>query len=142
MFGTRSVRHIARDAAFRIVAAAHQVAFDKGILIAVAVVDAGGHIVIVDRMDGAATCAVDLCIDKARTSAATMSPTETWYRSTQPGGDDWGMNTALGGRFSAMPGGIPIIRDGEMIGAIGVSGGEAAEDVACATVGILAIGPS
>lgn len=137
---TRSVLLVTREAALRAIAAAHELAAENGLAIAAAVVDSGGHVVILDRMDGAASCTIDLSIDKARTAAATMASTETWFRTTQPGGADWGMNMALAGRFNAMPGGIPIVIDGEVVGAIGVSGGEAVQDAACAVAGAEAIG--
>jgi uncharacterized protein GlcG (DUF336 family) len=103
-------------------------------------VDRGGHVILIDRMDGAATCAVPLAASKAETAAATRAPTDAWFASTQPGMPDWGMNMVLGGRFSAMPGGFPVALGGQVAGAIGVSGGEAAQDVACANAAVASFG--
>ena len=66
------------------------------------------------------------------TAAATLAPSALWFGTTQPGGADWGMTMALAGRFTAMPGGLPAMAGNEVIGAIGISGGEAAQDVRCA----------
>ncbi len=102
------------------------------VAITAVVVDRGGHPVYVERMDGAAFCACPLALAKADTAAATLAPSALWYGTTQPGGADWGMNTALAGRFTAMPGGLPVRAGHEVVGAIGISGGEAEQDVRCA----------
>lgn len=140
MADTRAVVELTREAARRLADAAQAAAARSGIAIAVAVVDRGGHVILVDRMDAAATCAVPLAVSKAETAAATLAPTQTWFGSTQPGMADWGMNAALGGRFNAMPGGLPVAIAGQVAGAIGVSGGEAAQDVACASAAIASLG--
>lgn len=140
MKAVREVKEVTRDTAHRIAKTAMESAIEEGIAIAVVCVDRGGHIVLVDRMDGSATCAVPLAQSKAETAAGTLAPTAMWFESTQPGHPDWGMNIPLGGRFNAMPGGIPIEIDGEIVGAVGVSGGEAKQDVRCAKAGLSAIG--
>jgi uncharacterized protein GlcG (DUF336 family) len=73
-----------------------------------------------------------LAIDKAYTAAALAAPTHVWQESTQPGGDDWGMQTSLAGRLIVYPGGLPLVEDGHIVGALGVSGGEGTQDLACA----------
>ena len=83
-------------------------------------------------------CAFPLALAKAETSAATLAETELWFATTQPGQPDWGMPMTLGGKFTSMPGGVPVIVAGEFVGAIGVSGGEATQDVLCAKAGIAA----
>jgi uncharacterized protein GlcG (DUF336 family) len=86
-------------------------------------------------MDGALPVAGPLAIDKAWTAAVCRSPTADWTQVTQPGGVEWGFNTALGGKLVVQPGGLPIVIDSEVIGAIGVSGGTVAEDELCAIEG-------
>ncbi|MBY6120395.1 heme-binding protein [Mameliella alba] len=140
MSHTIETRTLSRSAAHVMVEAAQNAAAREGIAIAVTCVDAGGHVIVTDRMDGAATCAVPLAQSKAETAAATMSPTAAWFQSTQPGQPDWGMNVPLGGKFNAMPGGLPIEIDGTLVGAVGVSGGEAHQDEACANAAIAALG--
>ena len=131
---------IAREAALDLARGAHEEAERLGVAIALAVVDRGGNVVLLDRMDGAATCAAPLALTKAETAAATQAATGAWFDTTQPGGEDWGMSQALGGRFTAMPGGLPVIFDGAMVGAVGVSGGAASQDVGCARAALLAAG--
>ena len=80
-----------------------------GIPVSVAVVDASGDLVRFARMDGALPVSGALAIDKAWTAAACRSATEDWTRITQPGGEEWGFNTALGGRIVVQAGGVPIV---------------------------------
>lgn len=127
---------LSRRAAQILIDAAQGAARSDGIAVAVAVVDCGGHAIIIDRMDGAANCAVPLALSKAETAAATLAATENWFHSTQPGQRDWGMNVPLGGRYNAMPGGLPVAINGQMAGAIGVSGGEATQDARCAAAAL------
>lgn len=113
-----------------------------GIPVSVAVVDASGDLVRFARMDGALPVSGALAIDKAWTAAACRSATEDWTRITQPGGEEWGFNTALGGRIVVQAGGVPIVLSGEIIGAVGVSGGSLTQDAACAREGVTAIDES
>lgn len=107
-----------------------------GTPMAVAVVDRGGNLVAVQRMDGAQLVAVPLAIDKAWTAVACDAPTEEWAASTKPGGEDWGMTTALSGRIVVLPGGLPVRHGSALVGGIGVSGGYGHEDRRCASVAL------
>jgi uncharacterized protein GlcG (DUF336 family) len=135
----RRLRDMSRALAAQLVEAAEARAATIGIAIAVVVVDRGGHSVLAARMDGAALCAVPLAANKAETAVMTLAPTEAWFGSTQPGKPDWGFSTALAGRFTCMPGGLPVTVAGEVIGAVGVSGGEATQDVSCAEAALAAL---
>jgi uncharacterized protein GlcG (DUF336 family) len=130
---------LGRALARRLIAAAVAEAEAIGVPMAVAVVDAGGNLVAVERMDGAQTVGVPLAIDKAWTAAVCAAPTDAWAQTTAPGGDDWGMSTALGGRIVVMPGGLPVLADDTVVGAVGVSGGEGHEDRRCAQAALSAI---
>jgi uncharacterized protein GlcG (DUF336 family) len=110
----------------------------EGLNVAAAVVDRGGQIVAVARMDGTPICGVPLAIDKAFSAVAMAAPTDTWAQTTAPGGPDWGMSTALGGRLVVYPGGLPLIHDGELIGGLGVSGAEGYQDKQCAAASVRA----
>jgi uncharacterized protein GlcG (DUF336 family) len=124
----------------RLAAAARAAAVRERLAVAVAVVDSAGHPILVERMDGTAICAVPLALAKAEAAAATLSPTSAWYTSTQPGQPDWGMTMALGGRFTALPGGLPVTLGGQVVGAVGVSGAESQQDVACVEAALAAVG--
>jgi uncharacterized protein GlcG (DUF336 family) len=108
----------------------------RGLFLAAVVVDRGGQVVAAIRMDGAQICAVPLAIGKAYAAVACAAPTDAWEETTQPGGRDWGLNTALGGRLIVFAGGLPIVHDGELIGGLGVSGAASSDDKACAQVAL------
>jgi uncharacterized protein GlcG (DUF336 family) len=125
-------KDIGAELARRLIDAALSRAKSLEIAVAAAVVDSGGNLVALERMDGAQIVAAPLAIDKAWSAVACGAPTGAWATPTQPGGPDWGFNTALAGRVVVMPGGLPVFVDGELIGAIGVSGGEGVQDLDCA----------
>lgn len=115
-----------------LIEAAVQEAEQIGTPMAIAVVDGGGNVVAVERMDGAQLVAVPLAIDKAWTAVVCSAPTDDWASTTVPGNEDWGLSTALGGRVVVLPGGLPV-KDGDtLIGGVGVSGGYGHEDKRCA----------
>jgi glc operon protein GlcG len=107
--------------------------------LAVAVADAGGHVIASMRMDGAALGAMTLAVDKAYTAVLWQTPTGEFMKSTQPGGDDWGFTSTSGGRIVVYAGGLPVF-DGELCGGLGVSGGTGAQDEACARRALAAAG--
>lgn len=130
---------IAWEAAHRAVAAAVQQAASLGVRINVAVADSAGNLVAFLRMPGAFPQSVRLAIDKAHTAGGFGFATARWMDVCA--GDD-GMK--LG--FAAQPGlivfggGLPIRRDGVLLGGIGVSGATTEQDEACAQAGLRAIG--
>lgn len=140
MVDVRSVKDMTSNLATTLAGGSRAEAGRLGVAVTTVVVDRGGHPVFADRMDGAATCAFPLALAKAETAAATLAATEVWLGTTQPGQPDWGMTIAVAGRFIAMPGSLPVSVDGEVVGAIGVSGGEASQDVICAVAGLVAAG--
>ena len=136
--GSRS--DVSLDLALAILAGVRAEAGRRGAAMGAAVVDAGGNLVASIRMDGAQLVALPLATDKAYTAVALDAPTETWAGSTAPGGADWGMATALGGRLVVFAGGLPIRVDGVLIGGVGASGAAAAVDRACAGSGLVSAG--
>jgi glc operon protein GlcG len=105
-------------------------AASRGLSLAVAVVDDGGHVVASQRMDGAALGSMGLAVGKAYTSVLWGAPTGDFMQSTQPGGDDWGWNTT-DPRIVVYAGGVPLFVGGELVGGVGASGGTATEDADC-----------
>ena len=124
------------ELARRLVQAALERARSLGIAVAAAVVDSGGNLVAFERMDGAQIVAAPLAIDKAWSAVACDAPTDAWVTTTQPGAADWGFNTALGGRVIVMPGGVPVRLANQLVGGIGVSGGEGFQDRDCAETAV------
>jgi uncharacterized protein GlcG (DUF336 family) len=102
----------------------------RSLALAACVVDAGGHVIAIERMDGAALGAMRLAEGKAYTAVLWGTRTGDFTESTQPGGADWGWNTT-DDRVVVYAGGIPLIVDGLLVGGLGASGGAADEDEAC-----------
>lgn len=94
----------------------------------IAVVDAGGTVVAQARMDGASLSSVVLAYNKAYTSVSCRLATSEITKIAQPGGDFYGIANGLGGRAIIFPGGIPIEIDDQVVGAVGASGGNGAQD--------------
>ena len=111
----------------------------RSLALAMCVVDAGGHVVATQRMDGAALGAMRLAVGKAYTAALWGARTGDFTESTQPGGADWGWNTT-DDRIVVYAGGVPLYADGALVGGVGASGGAADEDEACVAVAVRAAG--
>jgi uncharacterized protein GlcG (DUF336 family) len=116
----------------RIAAAGEKKAGELRIPYNIAVVDAGGGLILHVRMDGAWLGSVEIAIDKAWTSRAFDMPTDELARVTQSGEPGFGLNTTNGSRVVIFGGGIPIEADGSVIGAVGASGGSVENDIAVA----------
>jgi uncharacterized protein GlcG (DUF336 family) len=108
-------------------------------VLAACVVDAAGHVIASERMDGAALGAMRLAVGKAYTAALWGMPTGDFTESSQPGGADWGWNTT-DERIVVYAGGLPLFVGGELVGAAGASGGTPEQDEACVRAGALAAG--
>ena len=123
----------------RIISAAEDKARQMGQPMNIAVMDAGRNLVAFHRMDGAWVASTDIAIDKAFTSAGRGLTTRKLGEMAQPGQPLFGINTTNSGRIVIFAGGIPLMRDGEVIGAIGVSGGTVDEDHEVAEAGVNAL---
>ena len=119
-----------------IISSAEQKAHEMGLAMNIAVMDAGRNLVAFHRMDGAWVASIDIAIDKAFTSAGRGLTTREIGEMAQPGEPLFGINTTNGGRIVIFAGGIPLTRDGEVVGAIGVSGGAVDEDHEVAEAGV------
>ena len=114
-------------------AEARATADELGALVSVAVVDAGGHLIAFERMNGAEIAGPVLARDKAYTAVAHRCATAELSAAIAPGGDLVGMNSADQGRYIAFGGGVPLWSDGRVVGGVGVSGGTSEQDVAAAS---------
>lgn len=124
------------DVALRLVAAARRNAEELGVGMSIAVVDEGGNLKAFARMDDAELAGVELAKDKAYTALANSAATHELAAQAAPGGPLFGLHALVGGRYVIFGGGIPLRRDGRVVGAIGVSGGAVEQDVACASAGV------
>jgi glc operon protein GlcG len=106
-------------------------------LMAAAVVDPNGTLVYYEKMDNTQLGSADVCIDKARSAALFKRPTKALQDAIASGGAGLRVFALRG----AVPveGGVPLEKDGKLIGAIGLSGGQSNEDGQCAMAGASAI---
>jgi len=122
-----------------IIAAATAKAEEIGQPMNIAVVCAGGHLLAFERMQGAWIGSVDIAQKKAWTSRAFDIETGTLGTLSQSGDQFFGINASNDGKVMIFAGGVPLLRDGKVIGAIGVSGGLGAQDQAVAEAGAKAL---
>ncbi|MFI1018714.1 heme-binding protein [Streptomyces sp. NPDC020965] len=126
------------DDARRVMAAGEARAAELGVPCNIAVVDAGAHLVAHIRMDGSQLASIGHAIDKAFTSCAYRRSTEALGRDAQPAGPLYGVANSQQGRVVVFAGGIPLVHEGRVVGAIGVSGGTIDEDHAVAEAAVAA----
>jgi uncharacterized protein GlcG (DUF336 family) len=135
---SRPLSTITTAAAQRAVAAAISHATGRGAAIVAAVVDQAGDLMACVRADGAFSASVDIARDKARTAAIFSLSTDTLCAALAH-------NDVLRQGIAQRPGvilfggGLPISENGQVIGAIGVSGGSEDDDRACAAAGVAAL---
>lgn len=122
----------------RVIAAAEARARELGQPMNIAVADEGGNLVAHVRMDGAWLGSVDISINKAYTARAFDITTRDLAQHSQSGGQFFGIHASNRGRIMIFAGGIPLRRDGKVVGAIGVSGGSGEQDHAVAEAGAAA----
>jgi len=123
------------DEARRVILAAEAEAKSQGQPMNIAVVDAGGNLVAFVRMDGAWMGSIDIAIKKAWTSRAFDIETKSLSKLAQPGEDFYGIHASNDGRVMIFAGGVPLKRNGAVVGAVGVSGGMGKQDQAVAEAG-------
>jgi uncharacterized protein GlcG (DUF336 family) len=119
----------------KIIGAAEKKAVEIGQPMNIAVVDEGGNLISHVRMDGAWIGSIDIAINKAFTSRAFDISTKDLAQHSQSGGQFFGIHVSNQGRIMVFAGGIPLKRDGKVVGAIGVSGGSGEQDHAVAGAG-------
>ena len=122
------------EGAAAILSAAVAKASDMGVPQCITVVDSGGQLITMARMDGAFALSIDTALRKAQTAACYGGPT-----GHIPEGADVKLAIATKGKRINLPGGLPIIVDGHLIGGIGVGSGSGAQDLEVAKVGIAAL---
>ena len=111
------------DDAKKLLAAAEEEAMRQGWEVVISVLNDGGRIVALHRMDGARPGNDDISLGKANTAAMTARPSGVWERWIQ---NDHKAYATFG--LLAAAGGVPIIIDGHLVGAMGVSGVKAIQD--------------
>ncbi|MDQ6698552.1 MAG: heme-binding protein [Acidobacteriota bacterium] len=122
----------------KIIAAAEKKATEIKQPMNIAVADAGGNLIAHVRMDGAWLGSIDISIKKAFTARAFDLSTKDLAVESQPGKQFFGINASNDGKIMIFAGGIPLKRDGKVVGAIGVSGGSGDQDHSVAEAGAAA----
>ena len=122
----------------RIIEAAEKKAAEIGQPMDIAVVDAGGNLKSHVRMDGANIGSITISINKAYTAIAFQGDTAGLQEMTRPDGPIYGLSDAHGGRLVVFPGGVPLVRGDDIVGAIGVSTGTIEQDQQVAEAGAAA----
>jgi uncharacterized protein GlcG (DUF336 family)/DNA-binding winged helix-turn-helix (wHTH) protein len=123
----------------QILAGAEAKAESLGISYNIAVVDAGGHLLAFSRQDGALIGSIDLAIDKASTARIFDKATSFLATLAQSGKPLFGIQESNHGKVVIFGGGIPIVFDGSIIGAVGASAGTVEQDIAVAEAGAAAL---
>jgi uncharacterized protein GlcG (DUF336 family) len=98
----------------------------------IAVVDAGANLTAFTRMDGAWLGSIDIAVNKAFTSRAFDITTRDLGSNSQPGNQFYGIHASNHGRVMIFAGGVPLKANGQVVGAVGVSGGSGEQDQAVA----------
>jgi uncharacterized protein GlcG (DUF336 family) len=121
--------------AHAVMAGAESKAREMGLPVVVAVLDAGAHLKALERMDGTVLASIDIAMRKASTAVLFQANSEAVWEYCKPGAPAPGLELTNGG-LAPFGGGIPLKGpDGEIIGALGVSGGTVAQDVEVARAG-------
>jgi uncharacterized protein GlcG (DUF336 family) len=123
---------ITLDQARRIIAAGEAEASNQGQPMNIAVVDRGGNLIAFVRMDGAWMGSIDIAIKKAWSSTAFDIETKALSKLSQPGEDFYGIEVSNHGKVMIFAGGVPLKKNGAVVGAVGVSGGVGKQDQAVA----------
>ncbi|GGL36976.1 hypothetical protein GCM10009037_20560 [Halarchaeum grantii] len=127
---------ITLEEATELIEAAEEAAEEMGLAMVITVANPAGNLVAQHRMDGAWLASVSISRNKAYTAAALQMPTHELADPTQPGESLWGLQTTDENRLVVFGGGYPLEEDGDIVGTVGVSGGEVAQDMAVAEAAV------
>ena len=131
------------DDALALLAAARAAAEDSGVPMTFAVMDPGGHLLALHRMDGAPWITSDVAQGKAWTAAAYGVPSSAQKEKMTPMPVfATAITTMTHGRFTPQTGAVPVYRDGALVGGLGASGGTGDQDEAACTAAVQAVGCS
>src|SRR5215510_13813586 len=119
----------------RVIGAAEKKAAEIGQPMNIAIADGGGNLVAHVRMDGAWLGSIDISIKKFYNSRAFDISTKDLAAHSQSGGQFFGIHASNNGKIMIFAGGIPLKKDGKVVGAVGVSGGSGEQDHAVAEAG-------
>ncbi|WCK52630.1 heme-binding protein [Aneurinibacillus sp. Ricciae_BoGa-3] len=120
---------ITLELAKKMIESAEKEAIQIGVPVVISIVDDGGNFIACHRMDDALLVSVDLAQNKAWTSVAMKMSTSDLAQLAGPEKELYGINTSNNGRVVVFGGGIPLRKDEQIVGAVGVSGGSVEQDI-------------
>ncbi|WP_348266733.1 heme-binding protein [Edaphobacter paludis] len=123
----------------RMIAAAEKKAEEIKQPMNIAIVDEGGNLIAFERMENAWLGSIDIAQKKAWTSRAFDITTKDLGANSQSGDQFFGIHASNNGKVMIFAGGIPLQKDGKVVGAIGVSGGSGEQDHSVAEAGAAAL---
>ncbi len=131
------------EEAKQMIEAAKKKSEEINVLETIAIADEGGNIIALERMNGARITGPEIAIAKAYTAAGHKRSTHLFNKEPNgpvlPGNEAFGIQHMIPGKFAVFVGGFPIVVNGEVIGGIGVSGGNGEQDIAVGTAGLKAL---
>ena len=139
----RQILKLGRDEAQQMATAAIRKAEEIKVLETVCIADDGGYPIVLERMDRARITGPQIAWNKAFTAAGHKRSTHLFNQAPNgpalPGNEAFGIQLSFEGRFAVFVGGFPIVVDGEVIGGIGLSGGNGEQDTACGLAALQAL---
>jgi uncharacterized protein GlcG (DUF336 family) len=132
-----------REEARQMVEAAIRKAEEIKVLETICIADDGGYPILIERMDRARVTGPQIAWNKAFTAAAHKRSTHLFNQVPNgpalPGNEAFGIQWSFEGRFAVFVGGFPIVVDGEVVGGVGLSGGNGEQDTACGVAALQAL---
>lgn len=139
----KRIWQIERAEARAMVAAALDKAAELGVPQTCCVTDAGGFPIALERMDGARVTGPQIAWNKAFTAAGHKRSTHLFNTPPNgpalPGNEAFGIQHSFEGRFAVFVGGFPVVVEGEVVGGVGLSGGNGEQDTACGVAALQAL---
>jgi uncharacterized protein GlcG (DUF336 family) len=139
----KSVLKLELEEAKLMIEAAKKKSEEINVLETIAIVDDGGNLLALERMNGARITGPEISIAKSYTAAGHKRSTHLFNKEPNgpalPGNEAFGIQQMLPGKFAIFVGGFPIVVNGEVVGGIGVSGGNGEQDTAVGTAALQAL---
>lgn len=139
----KTVLKLELEEAKLMIAAAIKKSKEISVLETIAIVDDGGNLIALERMNGGRITGPEISIAKAYTASGHKRSTHLFNKEPNgpalPGNEAFGINQMIPGKFAIFVGGFPIVVNGEVVGGIGVSGGNGEQDTAVGTAALEAL---
>ncbi|WP_434287460.1 GlcG/HbpS family heme-binding protein [Celeribacter sp. SCSIO 80788] len=139
----KTVLRLQSEEARVMIAAAVEKSKEIGVLETICIADDGGFPILIERMDGARVTGPQISWNKAFTAATHKRSTHLFNKAPNgpalPGNEAFGIQLSFEGKFAVFVGGFPIVVDGEVIGGVGLSGGNGEQDTAAGVAALQAL---